>query len=239
MIARGYGFLTLIMAVMAVGFAAPPRGLEGFWQGAFKVQSFSLRLAFKIRPGMDGGLTGTLDSIDQGAKEIPLSEVRLEDRSVRFQVKSIAGVFEGTLSEGGDRITGEWKQGGATFPLALERVEKVVELKRPQEPIKPYPYNEEEVAYENTSGGGKIAGTLTWPRAGGPYPAVLLRAIRKALREGGNRDVTTKSFPELNHLFQTSRTGSPAEYGEIEETFAPAALTFIGDWIARRTGGRR
>lgn len=45
---------------------------------------------------------------------------------------------------------------------------------RPQEPTKPYPYREEEVAYENKKAGVKLAGTLTLPRSDGPFPAVLL-----------------------------------------------------------------
>jgi hypothetical protein len=45
---------------------------------------------------------------------------------------------------------------------------------RPQEPKKPYPYNEEEIAYENKRDGVKLAGTLTLPRGKGPFPAVLL-----------------------------------------------------------------
>jgi hypothetical protein len=42
-------------------------------------------------------------------------------------------------------------------------------------------------------------------------------------------------LPGLNHLFQTAKTGSPAEYGKIEETFSPVALKTIGDWIAEQT----
>src|SRR6185295_11454594 len=45
---------------------------------------------------------------------------------------------------------------------------------RPQEPKKPYPYDEEEVSYENKGGGVKLAGTLTLPRAKGPFPVVVL-----------------------------------------------------------------
>jgi hypothetical protein len=45
---------------------------------------------------------------------------------------------------------------------------------RPQEPAKPYPYREEEVAYENKKAGVKLAGTLTLPLSDGPFPAVLL-----------------------------------------------------------------
>ncbi|NSW95128.1 MAG: alpha/beta hydrolase [Bacteroidales bacterium] len=59
-----------------------------------------------------------------------------------------------------------------------------------------------------------------------------LPAIEKALKKGGNNAVTTIKIPGLNHLFQTSRTGAPSEYGEIEETFSPEALRIIKDWIA-------
>lgn len=65
-----------------------------------------------------------------------------------------------------------------------------------------------------------------------------LAAIQRALRAGGNRDFTTEKLLGLNHLFQTARTGAPSEYAEIEETFSPAALQRIGDWIAQRFGPR-
>ena len=60
-------------------------------------------------------------------------------------------------------------------------------------------------------------------------------AVEAALKGAGNKDVTVRVLPGLNHLFQTSQTGSVNEYNQIEETFAPAALTQIGDWIAAHT----
>jgi fermentation-respiration switch protein FrsA (DUF1100 family) len=63
-----------------------------------------------------------------------------------------------------------------------------------------------------------------------------LPAIREALK--ANKDATVIELPGLNHLFQTSATGDPREYGRIEETFAPAALKTIGDWVVAKTGGR-
>ena len=62
-----------------------------------------------------------------------------------------------------------------------------------------------------------------------------LAAIEKALRDGGNDDVTTVAFEGLNHLFQTAQTGSPTEYARIEETMAPRALETIANWILDRT----
>jgi pimeloyl-ACP methyl ester carboxylesterase len=62
-------------------------------------------------------------------------------------------------------------------------------------------------------------------------PKENLAEIDKTLKEGGNRRVTVKELPGLNHLFQTCKTGSTAEYAQIEETVAPSALTIMGDWI--------
>jgi pimeloyl-ACP methyl ester carboxylesterase len=67
-------------------------------------------------------------------------------------------------------------------------------------------------------------------------PKQNLPEIERALREGGNRDVTIKEFAKLNHLFQTASTGLPAEYGQIEETFSPDVLKMITDWILARFG---
>jgi hypothetical protein len=38
-------------------------------------------------------------------------------------------------------------------------------------------------------------------------------------------------MPGLNHLFQTAKSGPPAEYAQIEETMSPVALEKVADWI--------
>jgi dienelactone hydrolase len=58
-----------------------------------------------------------------------------------------------------------------------------------------------------------------------------LTIIENALKEGGNKKVTIKMFPNLNHLFQECKTGSPSEYASIEQTFSPTALDFMTKWI--------
>ncbi len=62
-------------------------------------------------------------------------------------------------------------------------------------------------------------------------PTINLPAIKAALKAGGNKDVTIKLMPGMNHLFQTCKTGSPSEYATIEETISPLALATMGDWI--------
>lgn len=63
-------------------------------------------------------------------------------------------------------------------------------------------------------------------------PKENLGAIAAALK--GNKDVTTKEYKGLNHLFQECKTGSPSEYAEIQQTFSPVVLEDISQWIHAR-----
>ncbi len=61
-------------------------------------------------------------------------------------------------------------------------------------------------------------------------------AMEAAFAGSSNTDITVQRFPEMNHLFQTAGTGSPTEYGTIEETMAPEVLDTISGWILERFG---
>ena len=63
---------------------------------------------------------------------------------------------------------------------------------------------------------------------------VNLNAIKNALDKAQNKNFTIKKFPNLNHLFQESTTGSPSEYGTIEQTISPVVLDEIEKWIKTR-----
>ena len=70
-------------------------------------------------------------------------------------------------------------------------------------------------------------------------PDQNLPAIEAALKAGGNTNYTVLRLPGLNHLLQRAGTGVPAEYAQIEETMAPAALDTITAWLRKRTGLER
>lgn len=82
-------------------------------------------------------------------------------------------VYTGELKDG--IIAGTFKQGGQSFPMDLKReaAEKVT-VKRPQEPVQPYPYLAEEVVFENAAANARLAGTLTLPKSGGPFTVAVL-----------------------------------------------------------------
>ncbi len=66
-------------------------------------------------------------------------------------------------------------------------------------------------------------------------PKQNLPIIAKILEESGNQNHRIIEFPKLNHFFQTCETGSILEYGQIEETIAPAVLDILSDWILETT----
>ena len=64
--------------------------------------------------------------------------------------------------------------------------------------------------------------------------AANLPIVEKALTLHGNKEVTVKEFPGLNHMLQHCQTCLPDEYGEILETVSPEVLQFVGEWIMKR-----
>src|SRR4030066_1104390 len=148
--------------------------IEGIWEGKLKVPGVELRIVCKISKNPDGSLTATLDSPDQGVTGIAVEKVMVKDNTLYLEINSVGGIFEGKISSDFLTIEGQWKQSGQTLPLTVKRVNKAVEVFRPQEPKKPYPYLEEEVVYENKEAEITLTGTLTLPSEQDSFPAVLL-----------------------------------------------------------------
>lgn len=147
--------------------------LAGSWMGALEVGSSRLRLVFNISITDDASFIATLDSPDQGAKDIPLGDVIRSGDSLRIEAPLIAGYFVGKISSD-TTMEGQWNQAGRSFDLNLKKHTGEFVLNRPQEPQPPFPYREEEVSFENSEQGFLLAGTLTLPEGRGPFPAVIL-----------------------------------------------------------------
>jgi pimeloyl-ACP methyl ester carboxylesterase len=113
--------------------------------------------------------------IDQGGGEEPAADVHADGQRLVFTVPSIRGELRAELDSSGHRLLGTWQQGTVTLPIALAKAdERAVLAPRPQEPARPYPYDEIEVAFANDSASITIGGTLTLPRTAGPHAVALL-----------------------------------------------------------------
>ena len=164
-------FLLLIIGLIALPNFA--QEIVGDWSGKLKVQSMELRIVLHIQKSEDS-YTATMDSPDQGAKGIPISKVELTEDTMVFEVAA-AGIKYNGVVENGQSIVGTFNQAGQSFPLTFEKLHgDEVQTKRPQEPKPPFPYVSEEVSFVNPKASIKLAGTLTYPKEGNKFPAMLL-----------------------------------------------------------------
>ena len=146
----------------------------GLWEGKLKISTVSLRLVIKTFNNDDGSLGAFVDSPDQGSNNIPVTLITINDDSLKFSIQAIGASYAGGIIKDSALVRGTFKQGGLVLPLEFKKIEKLTEIKRPQEPKKPYPYNEEEVTFENKNANIALAGTFTYPNGNGKYPAVVL-----------------------------------------------------------------
>lgn len=163
------------LVLLGVTTASAQEPVVGTWSGVLKVKGMELRLVFHVEQEEDG-LTATMDSPDQGATEIPVSDVSVAGDSVTLAVDRIGGTYAGTLADDGAKIEGQWTQSGRSFPLTLTPADEAETASppRPQHPEPPYPYVEDSVTFRNESAGITLAGTLTRPESDGTHPAVVL-----------------------------------------------------------------
>jgi hypothetical protein len=144
------------------------------YAGSLRDSTGTLRLLFKLANDDSGKRIGIMESVDEGELERPIDSISEHDSSVVYGVSSLGGIFVGTVAPDHGRILGNWFQGSATMALNLVPVPLVPILHRPQDPTKPYPYNEEEVSYQNNEAKISLGATLTLPKGDGPFPAVVL-----------------------------------------------------------------
>lgn len=138
-------FVLLSTALLAVA-------QSGTWSGKLDVQGTELSLVFHL-----DGDKPTMDSPDQGAKGIPIQVERLGAGRVVIKIPSLAASYEGMWMI--RHIVGTFTQMNVSFPLTLTPGED--KPKRPQTPVGPFPYTEQEVSFAN--GDVVLNGTLTLP----------------------------------------------------------------------------
>jgi D-alanyl-D-alanine-carboxypeptidase/D-alanyl-D-alanine-endopeptidase len=77
-----------------------------------------LHLVLHLQRDTAGKLSGSLDSLDQGALGIPCADFVLSGAQFSFNVPAVSGAYSGTVSADGKTITGTWDQ-GKPMPLVL------------------------------------------------------------------------------------------------------------------------
>ena len=168
------GLVMCCLATMLNVLAQPgPNTMSESWKGSLHVPTGDLEVILHFKQ-TDAGTAASLDVPVQHAKGIKASFTRLEKDSVLIEFQLLMARYRGIYKRDSAILIGEWEQNGFFMPLKLIPTGTQAEVKRPQDPVKPYPYNEEEVTFENVKEGVHLAGTLTWPKGKSACPAVIL-----------------------------------------------------------------
>lgn len=166
-------FLLLLSSSKVYGQDTDVRIFEGSWLGRISVNSLSLRIVFNLSVTGKDSLVATMDSPDQGARNIRLGPVTIEGFKIKISAGALLAEYNGCLKND-TLIEGTWMQAGREFPLNLGRLAGSYTVNRPQEPKPPFPYKTEEVKFANRIYNINLAGTLTIPEGKGPFPALIL-----------------------------------------------------------------
>ncbi|MBR1783554.1 MAG: alpha/beta fold hydrolase [Bacteroidales bacterium] len=164
-------FTIIILLITGIFSAAAQAGT---WSGKIDVQGTKLPLVFHLNDDKP-----TMDSPDQGARDIPITIERKNAGKITIKIPSIGATYEGQWIL--KQIVGTFKQWGTSLPLTLTPGE--IKLSRPQTPAGPFPYAMEDVSFSN--GDAVLKGTLVLPEGCSRKTPVLIMITGSGLQ---NRD---------------------------------------------------
>jgi CubicO group peptidase (beta-lactamase class C family) len=140
-------FITTAAAVVSViwllaggpaGVAIRPSEVAGIWTGTLQTfdcpgincKPVNLRLVLHVTADAAGKLGASLDSVDEGVMDLPGDKVVLKANEFSFDIPSIKGNYQATISADGNSLNGTWSQ-GFLFPLVFTRIIATVQRAAP------------------------------------------------------------------------------------------------------------
>ncbi len=162
----------LLLSLVALTSTLFAQEISGDWYGTLKVSSFKLRLVLHVTE-TDSGFVSTLDSPDQGSKDIPMTSTYFSNDTLKIESIEMKAKFIGVLAD--SLLIGTFTQAGRDIPITLSR--KTIEetaIIRPQEPTGKPIYKEIDVSFKNKKDNVTLAGTLTLPKGRGPFKTAIL-----------------------------------------------------------------
>ena len=115
--------LLLFLWAPATLYCQETPSLSGHWEGTIDIPGMKMEVDIDFSQEADGSWKGDISIPVQKAKDLPLANISSEGNQVTFSISGVPGdpTFKGTLSEDGNTISGDFTQGGQTFPFTLTR----------------------------------------------------------------------------------------------------------------------
>jgi pimeloyl-ACP methyl ester carboxylesterase len=169
---------TLIITTLLIAFStmfAISQDISGVWHGIAKSPDNKEILFVYLFENDQDGYVSTMAIPTFDVSEIKPKSTTFIDGKLSIDGSNIGMKYEGILNETTQEIEGSYTEGATILPLMLKKGNpKMAKVNRPQKPVKPYPYYEEDVVFENTEAHISLAGTFTRPEGNEKFPVVIL-----------------------------------------------------------------
>ena len=170
--------LIIIITTLCFAQFVNAQNIEGIWIGKIKLGKSNKEIVFKFDiHKKDDVYETTIDIPTQRVAGLNPKKTTYINKELIIDGSNLGIGYKGVYNTATKVFTGTFKEGVNTIPLTLkqEADEPVIEVKkRPQEPNKPFPYESNDVAFNNIDAGITLAGTVTKPSKGNKHPAVIL-----------------------------------------------------------------
>jgi len=119
-------FVALLLVLIMIPYSlsaqssSEKKNVTGSWLGKLSADGMELRVVFNLKLIEKDSLMATLDSPDQGAKDIGCGKVTLENKKLVIEAPDINGEYTGTVTND-STMEGTWTQNGGSFPLILKK----------------------------------------------------------------------------------------------------------------------
>ncbi|MBL0267748.1 MAG: alpha/beta fold hydrolase [Chitinophagaceae bacterium] len=166
-------FLVLLLGTAFSSIHGQNSKFTGSWEGVLQA-GIEIRIVFHIE---ENGKVKA-DSPDQSAFGLTCKDAIIKNQEIQIEITAVKASFSGRLIND-STIEGTFTQ-GADLPLTLKKTSKTDQpktpeaLKRPQQPLPPFPYQSEDLIYANADSSLRFGATITIPEGKGPFPAVVL-----------------------------------------------------------------
>src|SRR5262245_16026495 len=87
-------FAALTLSAPLLAADPTKKGIDGYWLGTLHLGAIDLRLGFKFET-KDGKLTAKLDSIDQGANDLPIESAEFTDGTLTLKMPKMKAGYVG------------------------------------------------------------------------------------------------------------------------------------------------
>ena len=164
--------LTLFAIVIGVAKAqnADIRDFQNkYWLAV--VANLPLNLTFE---SSGDSLAPVLYSVFQGNAAIKPTSWSFSGDTLNFRCKDISLKITAVYNRSANTFEGTFKQFVTTEKIAFSPAEGPFVANRPQTPQSPYSFDQEEVTFASADGSATLSGTLSLPKTGGKFPAVVL-----------------------------------------------------------------